>query len=76
MKCGDLVTGSLKSNELSTGRSPLLLSLAAQGTLGLQKDVRVGTCYLEDYDDTELLDALADAIMDRQEKVASKLCSP
>ena len=30
---------------------------------------------LEDYDDSELLDALADAIIDRQEKVVSKLSS-
>ena len=51
LAAGDLVTGGLKSNELTKGRTPLLLSLAAQATLGLQKDVRAGSCYLKDYDD-------------------------
>ena len=41
----------MKGNELEKSQTPFLLSLAAQATLGLQKDVRTGSCYLKDYDD-------------------------
>ena len=45
------VHAELWSNELEQGSDRiLLLSLKAQGTLGLCKNVRRGTCYLEDYD--------------------------
>ena len=40
-----LDTGDLFSHEVATGENPLLLSLAAQQTLGLCKDVETGTCY-------------------------------
>jgi hypothetical protein len=45
---GGIVEGSLASHELGTGDGPLLLSLAAQATLGLVKNVRKGTCFVED----------------------------
>ena len=45
---GEVVTGTLTSYELSHGDSPLLLGLDAQASLGLRKDVRAGTCFLED----------------------------
>ena len=45
---GDTVMGTLVSHELSKGDTPLLLGLQAQATLGLKKDVRSGTCTLDD----------------------------
>jgi hypothetical protein len=37
--------GKLYSHEIRSGENPLLLSLAAQQTLGLVKDVDMGTCF-------------------------------
>ena len=43
------IGGSLTSNEIvDSPNLPLLLSLGAQSTLGLQKDTRKGTCYIPD----------------------------
>ena len=39
--------GNLISHEIATGENPLLLSLAAQKTLGLVTDVETGACYWE-----------------------------
>ena len=40
----DIITGTLVSHELNRGDTPLLLGLHAQATLGIAKDVRLGTC--------------------------------
>ena len=43
------IGGSLTSNEMMDSPNlPLLLSLGAQSTLGLQKDTRKGACYIPD----------------------------
>ena len=41
------VHGVLESHQLSTGKSPLLLSLRAQAHLGLVKDLKNGTISIE-----------------------------
>ena len=47
---GEHIGGALTSNEMKRSKNlPLLFSLAAQATLGLQKDTRSGKCYLPDY---------------------------
>ena len=49
MSNGEHIGGSLTSNEMvDSPNPPLLLSLGAQSTLGLQKDTRKGTCYIPD----------------------------
>lgn len=42
---GVLLDGAVNSHELSQGDNLMLLSFAAQGTMGLGKDVEAGTCY-------------------------------
>ena len=47
---GEHIGGALTSNEMKGSQNlPLLLSLGAQSTLGLQKDTRSGKCYLPYY---------------------------
>ena len=49
---GSYIVGEIKSNELDkSGDLYMLLSLRAQGTLGIVKDVQTGTCYLKEYKD-------------------------
>ena len=48
---GKFVEGDLKSNELADGDNALLLSLAAQATLGLVKDVETGRCFMKKHND-------------------------
>ena len=49
-KSGTAVKAELMSNKLSKGAERLwLLSLKAQATLGICKDVRDGSCYMKDY---------------------------
>ena len=46
---GERIGGSLTLHEMKDSPNlPLLLSLGAQSTLGLQKDTRSGKCYIPD----------------------------
>ena len=53
--CGDVrrqipnvwINAKIQSHELEHGENLMLLSLAAQGTMGLVKDVEAGTCFMK-----------------------------
>ena len=51
---GLIIPGSISSHEMAAGSHPLLLSQAAQGTLGFRKDVRDGSVMLRDYENQHL----------------------
>ena len=51
---GMIIPGSITSHEIAAGSHPLLLSQAAQGTLGFRKDVRDGSVMLRDYENQHL----------------------
>ena len=52
----EVISGTLESYELNSGKTPLLISLYAQATLGVVKDMGAGTLNIKDMVSSESID--------------------